>query len=135
VNSRALLRCTEAIAHLESHFADPVSLEQLTRLARMSKRSFIRLFQAAAGNPPIARMSQLRLNFAAKLLRQTDKTITEIAYEAGFNDSNYFARQFRKVIGLSPRTCRAHSHSIKTNKTRPLVKENVKAQWRPNDCQ
>ena len=116
-DSRALLRCAEAIAHLESHFAEPVHLEQLARLARMSKRSFIRLFQAATGNPPIARLIQLRLNFAAKLLRQTDQTITEIAYEAGFNDSNYFARQFRKVIGLSPRTYRAHSHSINTKKT------------------
>jgi AraC-like DNA-binding protein len=119
-DSRALLRCAEAIAHLESHFAEPVNLDQLADLAHMSKRSFIRLFQAATGNPPIARLIQLRLSFAVKLLRHTDKTITEIAYEAGFNDSNYFARQFRKVIGLSPRTYRAHSHSVNTIKTRPL---------------
>jgi transcriptional regulator GlxA family with amidase domain len=116
-DSRALLRCAEAIAHLESHFAEPVNLDQLAGFAHMSKRSFIRLFQAATGNPPIARLIQLRLSFAVKLLRHTDKTITEIAYEAGFNDSNYFARQFRKVIGLSPRTYRAHSYSVNKIKT------------------
>jgi AraC-like DNA-binding protein len=119
-DSRALLRCAKAIAHLESHFAEPLNLDQLADIAHMSKRSFIRLFQAATGSPPIARLIQLRLSYAAKLLRQTDETITEIAYKVGFNDGNYFARQFRKVIGLSPRTYRRHSHSVHTIGASPV---------------
>jgi AraC-like DNA-binding protein len=110
-DSKALLRCAKAIAHLESHFAEPLNLDQLADIARMSKRSFIRLFQAATGSPPIARLIQIRLRQAAKLLRQTDATITEVAYKVGFNDSNYFTRQFRTVIGISPQKYRAHSQA------------------------
>lgn len=110
-DARALLRCAEAIAHLEAHFDETVDLDQLAGLAHMSKRSFIRSFQAATGNTPIAHLIQLRLTFAAKLLRQTDKPVTEIAYKIGFNDSNYFARQFRKVFGQSPKAYRLHGFS------------------------
>jgi AraC-like DNA-binding protein len=47
-----------------------------------------------------------RINRACSLLRHTDKQITEIAFEVGFNDSNYFTRQFRKTTGLAPRDYR-----------------------------
>ena len=43
---------------------------------------------------------------ASKLLRTTDRTITEIAMDVGFNDSNYFARQFRRLTDRSPRAFR-----------------------------
>jgi len=41
-----------------------------------------------------------------ELLRSTDLSITEIAMEVGFSDSNYFARQFRRALGESPRSFR-----------------------------
>jgi AraC-like DNA-binding protein len=105
-DSRALLRSAEAIAHLESNFAEPLNLDHLAKIAHMSKRSFIRSFQAATGNSPIAYLIELRVRHASRLLRQTDENITEIAFQAGFNDSNYFARQFRNVTGLTPREYR-----------------------------
>ncbi len=105
-DSMALLRCAEAIAHLESHFSEPLNLDRLAAIAHMSKRSFIRSFHAATGNSPIARLIQLRVRQATRLLSQTDASITEIAFKAGFNDSNYFARQFHKLTGLTPRAFR-----------------------------
>ncbi|HLP75291.1 MAG TPA: helix-turn-helix domain-containing protein, partial [Candidatus Paceibacterota bacterium] len=109
-DSRALLRSAEAIAHLESHFAEPLNLDRLAKIAHMSKRSFIRAFQAATGNSPIAYLIELRVRHASRLLRQTDDTVTEIAFQVGFNDSNYFARQFRSVTGLTPREYRLQQH-------------------------
>jgi len=105
-DSMALLLCAEAIAHLESHFSDPLNLDRLAAIAHMSKRSFIRSFHAATGSSPIARLIQLRVRQATRLLSQTDASITEIAFKAGFNDSNYFARQFHKLTGLTPRAFR-----------------------------
>lgn len=101
-DSRALLRIGEAISHLESNFQQPIDLDQLAKTARMSKRNFMRNFQAAMGNSPIAHLVQLRVNHAAALLRRTDQTVTEVAFQVGFSDSNYFTRQFRKLVGVTP---------------------------------
>jgi AraC-like DNA-binding protein len=104
--SRALLRIAKAITHIETHFSEHVNLEELIRIAAMSRRSFLREFEAATGSTPIAYLIQLRMNRAATLLRRTPRSVTEIAFEVGFQDSNYFARQFRKRHGMSPRDYR-----------------------------
>lgn len=88
---------------LTTHFAMPVNLDELARMAHMSKRSFIRAFRAATDQTPIAYLIQLRINRAAMLLRQAQDNITDIAFRVGFSDSNYFTRQFRKLLGVSPR--------------------------------
>ena len=105
-DSRALLRLAEAISYLETNYAEPIDLDELARTAHMSKRGFIRAFRAAMSSAPIAYLIQLRINRAADLLRHSSRSITDIAFDVGFSDSNYFTRQFRKVLGVSPRTYR-----------------------------
>ncbi len=105
-DARAVLRIASAISHIEAHFDEPLDLDALAKLAHMSKRSFLRAFQSAVGSAPIAYLIKLRLSRAATLLRRSDEDITSAAFKAGFNDSNYFARQFRKIFGLSPREYR-----------------------------
>ncbi len=107
-DSRALLRIARTITHLESHYADAINLDELVDMSQMSKRSFLRAFEAAMGYTPIAYVIQLRIARAAKLLCQTDDNVTNIAYSVGFNDSNYFSRQFRKHFGITPRAYRQH---------------------------
>ncbi len=101
-DSRALLRIGEAISHLETNFQEPIDLDRLARIAHMSQRNFNRSFQAALGSSPIAHLVQLRVNRGASLLRRTEQSVTEIAFQVGFTDSNYFARQFRKLLGVTP---------------------------------
>ena len=105
-DSRSLLRIAETISHLETQYTEPIRLDDLARRAGMSKRSFIRAFQAATGSPPIAYLIQLRVNRAAALLRHDTENITEVAFQVGFADSNYFSRQFRRTLGMSPRAYR-----------------------------
>jgi len=105
-DSRALLRIGEAISHLEANYREPIELDRLASMAHMSKRNFMRTFQAATGSSPIAHLIQLRVNQAASLLRRTEHSITEIAFQVGFGDSNYFARQFRALLGVTPRQYR-----------------------------
>lgn len=111
-DSRALLRIAQAISYLESHSHEPIYLVELARIAQMSRRSFIRAFQAATGNSPVAYLIKQRINRAATLLRQNDHSISEIAFRSGFGDSNYFARQFRKIFGSSPREYRSREGRI-----------------------
>jgi AraC family L-rhamnose operon transcriptional activator RhaR/AraC family L-rhamnose operon regulatory protein RhaS len=105
-DDRALLRVAEALSHVERHFDQPVTIGELARIAAMSRRNFVRVFRKATGNPPVAHLIQLRLGRAAALLRDTGRRITDVAFDVGFNDSNYFARQFHKVLGVSPREYR-----------------------------
>lgn len=106
-DSQALLRIAAAISHLETNFAEEVVLDDLAEIASMSKRSFMRTFSAATGQSPIAYLIQIRLNRAAERLRSTADPITDVAYACGFSDSNYFARQFRQLMGVSPRDYRS----------------------------
>lgn len=103
---RARLRIAEALSHMERHLPREVGLDQLASIAQLSKRSFLRVFQAATGSSPLAWVIEQRIKRACHLLRQTDRRITEIAFDVGFNDSNYFTRQFTKITGISPRNYR-----------------------------
>ena len=105
-DSRSPHRIAEVISFLESNTSRPVNLEQMAKLARMSKRNFIRAFRDATGVTPIAYSIQLRINRAAALLRSDSASITDVAFNVGFTDSNYFTRQFRKLVGASPRRYR-----------------------------
>jgi AraC-like DNA-binding protein/mannose-6-phosphate isomerase-like protein (cupin superfamily) len=105
-DGRAMLRVGEALSHLERNIHNEVNLEELAKIAHMSRRSFLRVFQSATGTSPLAWLIDQRINRACSLLRHTDKPITEIAFDVGFNDSNYFTRQFRKTTGFSPREYR-----------------------------
>ena len=105
-DGNALLRIGEALSHLERNIHQEVNLEELARIAHMSRRSFLRMFQSATGTSPLAWLIEQRIHRACNLLRHSDKRITEIAFEIGFNDSNYFTRQFRKITGVPPREYR-----------------------------
>ena len=101
-DGRALLRIGESVSYLELHLQNEVNVDLLAEKARMSKRSFLRAFQLATGSSPIAWLIEQRVQRAAQLLRRTSRPVTDIAFEVGFNDSNYFTRQFTKRTGLSP---------------------------------
>jgi AraC family L-rhamnose operon transcriptional activator RhaR/AraC family L-rhamnose operon regulatory protein RhaS len=102
----ALLRIGEALSHLENNIHNEIDLDELARIANMSRRSFLRVFQFATGTSPLAWVLARRITSARSLLHQTDRSITEIAFDVGFNDSNYFTRQFRKSTGMFPREYR-----------------------------
>jgi AraC-like DNA-binding protein len=101
-----LLRLAKTIAYLETNFHETLDLESLAKMAGMSKRSFLRTFQAGVGLTPIAYLIQLRVNRAAAMLRSGTENITEVAFRCGFADSNYFTRQFKQIMGQSPRRYR-----------------------------
>jgi len=108
--SRTLLRIGSAIGYLEDHYQEAVPVKTLRQIAGMSESSLLRAFKQATGRSPSEYLLNLRLRRARQLLSQTDLNITEIAFEVGFQDSNYFARQFRRSEGTSPREYRkAHT--------------------------
>jgi len=104
--SEALLRVGAAISHLEHNYARPITLEELARMAHMSKRNFLRVFREGTGHTPIDHLIRLRISRAAALLADPVRSIAEVGRAVGFQDSNYFARRFRGITGMSPREYR-----------------------------
>ena len=81
-------------------------LRDLAAAARMSESSLLATFKEATGQSPIDYLIHLRIQRAAEQLRHNTQSISEIAYSVGFEDSNYFSRQFRKTMQSSPRDYR-----------------------------
>ncbi len=100
--AHALLRIGNVIGALENDFSKDWKLEELVEIAHMSRSTLMRIFRKATGQSPIEYLVRLRIQEAMTLLRNTDMNITEIAMGIGFNDSNYFTRQFRKTNEISP---------------------------------
>lgn len=109
--AHALLRVGNVIGALENDFSKDWKLEELLKIAHMSRSNLMRVFRKATGQTPIEYLVRLRIQRSMELLQNTDLSITEIAMEVGFNDSNYFTRQFRRILNESPRQFRTHQQA------------------------
>ena len=105
-SEKPLLGLGEVLSYIEQHYDRPVTIADLTRMAAMSESTFMRTFRRVMGCSPIEHLIHVRIARASELLTRTDMRITEIAFACGFNDANYFSRQFRRVTGRSPRQFR-----------------------------
>ncbi len=95
------------ISCIEDRHAEDISLESLAKLANMSIRNFQRSFKRAFGSSPINYLLNLRVSKACEtLLAFPELPVSEVALKSGFQDSNYFARQFRGIMKMSPREYR-----------------------------
>jgi len=107
------LSMSRAIGYLHRHFAEKeISVENLAATLNMSMSSLLRHFRRQNGCSPKEYLLKLRIRCACEMLLGGDLSISEIAMKSGFEDSNYFSRQFRKSTGLSPREFREISSRI-----------------------
>lgn len=111
-NCHALVRISKVIRHLEDHYAEPQSLAGMARIAGMGVRTFRRAFKLAASCSPGTYLLRLRIERAAELLAQPDANVTNVALDVGFDNSSYFAQQFRKVMGSTPRAYIARQRAL-----------------------
>ena len=92
----------ESVALLEKHFTRDFTLNGLASKACMSTRNYTRCFKRSTGMSPIAFLQMVRLRHASDLLLHSNVRISEIAYQCGFRDSNYFTKLFSARYGASP---------------------------------
>lgn len=95
-----------AIEHILAHFTETIDVETLIRLAGRQRTFFYRKFKAVTGVSPNLFIHRLRMQMAVYLLGQTDKSITEIAFDCGYVSINYFNKHFKAYQGVSPREYR-----------------------------
>jgi transcriptional regulator GlxA family with amidase domain len=95
--------------YLSAHFREPCSVREVANAVGMSTASFSRFFRhEAASRTFVAALIDLRLSYACKLSRETDRTIAEAAYDSGFSNLANFNRQFRWRYRMAPRGYRKH---------------------------
>lgn len=95
-------RITRALAHIHSHYADPLTVESLAALEHLSASRFRTVFRDSTGLSPRDYITVLRLNHARQLMAQTELTIGEIAAQVGYPDQLYFSRVFSGRFDCSP---------------------------------
>lgn len=88
--------------YFDNHYADPIDSAGIARSAQISYGYFSRCFHDIIGSSFSDYCCQVRIDHAKQLLRRTDKTIQEIAFQTGYNDEKYFSRLFKKITGMSP---------------------------------
>ncbi|MDO3413351.1 AraC family transcriptional regulator [Saccharibacillus sp. CPCC 101409] len=102
----SLTHLANAVSFMEDHYLEPLTLEQIASQAGISVRHLNRMFKAYYRTTPVSYLQSLRLERSRMLLKRSDLPVTQISYECGFNDSNYFTRQFTKAYGMPPKAYR-----------------------------
>lgn len=96
------------MSFISRQLTSEISIDDLCRVAGMSKSSFYRSFTQEYGISPIQLILEERIKYAKHLLQHhLEISIKEVAYASGFNDPNYFSRVFRKMEGVTASAYRA----------------------------
>src|SRR5690348_6674367 len=106
---------------MDRAYADPLDVRAVAAVAHMSEAHFIRSFRAVFGETPHRYLQRRRVERSMFLLRETDRSITDICFDVGFMSLGTFSRTFREIIGESPSTYR-HGHG-------PMVAPNCVQMW------
>lgn len=88
--------------YVQANYNKKIKLEEVAGLVDLSVVSFSRLIKQRTGKTFVDFLNELRLGFATRLLIESNKTITEICYECGFNNISNFNRIFKKSQGCTP---------------------------------
>jgi AraC-like DNA-binding protein len=102
-NSR---RIEKAVEYMNQNFQKNITLTEISKLVNMSDVSFSRFFKARTGITFIDSLLELRLGHASRLLIDTTQSVSEVAYNCGFNNISNFNRLFKKKKGCTPKDFR-----------------------------
>jgi two-component system, response regulator YesN len=102
--SKSLVR--NAMRYVEENYGLPLSYKDVAKEVFVSPSYFLSLFKRETGLTFVDYLTEVRIDRAKALLATTQRSITEIAYEIGFNNSNYFSSTFKRVVGTTAKEYR-----------------------------
>jgi len=92
--------------YLDEHFAEPISLDQLARMLKVSPFYLSHVFSRESDFSLFTYLTNLRMRRARALLQAGTGNVTDVAHAVGYEDEGYFSKVFRKYFGVSPRDLR-----------------------------
>jgi AraC-like DNA-binding protein len=101
--NRRLLRARDA---MDRAYAEPLDVRTVAAVAHTSEAHFSRSFRATFGETPHRYLQRRRVERSMFLLRETDRSVTDICFDVGFMSLGTFSRTFREIIGETPSSYR-----------------------------
>ena len=97
---------------IRKNYGNKIKLQQIYEAGNVGKTKCNEIFAAYYNLTPIEYLRNYRIEKGAYLLEITDMSVTEIAYEVGFNDASYFSKVFRQQIGCNPQSYRSYGKGM-----------------------
>jgi AraC-like DNA-binding protein len=97
--NRRLLRARDA---MDRAYAEPLDVRAVAAVAHISEAHFIRSFRAVFGETPHRYLQRRRVERSMFLLRETERSVTDICFDVGFSSLGTFSRTFREIVGEPP---------------------------------
>jgi len=94
------------IQHIDVHFAEPISMEDMAELADLSATHFNRRFRELLRMSPTQYLHTLRIQQAQRKLTETNDSVSDIALSMGYFDQSHFTKRFRRTTGMTPKAYR-----------------------------
>jgi AraC-like DNA-binding protein len=116
--NRRLLRARDA---MDRAYAEPLNVRAVAAVAHVSEAHFIRTFRAVFGETPHRYLQRRRVERSMFLLRETDRSVTDVCLDVGFTSLGTFSRMFRDIVGETPSGYRAGNG--------PMVAPNCVQMW------
>lgn len=107
--NRRMLRARDL---MDRSYAEPLDVPRLAAVAHLSPSQFGRVFRSVFGETPHRYLQRRRVERAMTLLRQTDRPVTQVAWDVGFASLGTFSRTFSSVVGCSPSQFRARHEPV-----------------------
>ncbi|MBN1675649.1 MAG: helix-turn-helix transcriptional regulator [Kiritimatiellae bacterium] len=97
-------RLTPALRQIQRDYTRKIAVDRLSALCGMSKSHFRQIFKEAMGKSPYEYLTEYRVAMACLDLKENKKTVESIAWDNGFPTVSCFARKFKAIMGVAPRT-------------------------------
>jgi AraC-like DNA-binding protein len=101
-----LERINTVFAFIFENFSEDISLKKISEIANMSPTAFCRYFKTHTNKTFSSFIIETRIHHSCKLIINENKSLSDIAFESGFNNLSYFTKLFKKMIGMTPREYR-----------------------------
>ena len=106
IYERYRILMNRAIAYIDAHYTESLSLEDVCRISTLSKTYFCYLFKLITKKTFVEYITERRIQGAMRMLENTDCSIQTVSEQTGFHDAAHFSRTFKKAVGISPRAYR-----------------------------
>jgi len=97
-----IVRLRKIEDYVHAHVSESISIDSLAELAALSPFHFSRVFKQATGITPLQFVTRERMLQAQQLIRETSRSLIEIALEVGYTSPSHFAQVFRRTVGMAP---------------------------------
>lgn len=102
--------------YIIQHFQEEIKIKTVAELLNLTEVAFYKFIRRHTKKTFISILNEFRISYASKLLISSDKSISQICFESGFNNASYFNRKFKEVMNQTPHEFRNHYKSRNPNR-------------------